>query len=171
MGGFIQLILTTSIIMLLSHFYELSWTASLFLGLMTALSSTAVVLKILQERSEVTSNYGRTVVGILIFQDIILIPLMLFTPLLSVASADVTGQFGWLLVKALFIITFVYVANKWLVPWLMHAIALTRNQELFFMSVLLICLSVALLTNQHLATLVLFYHKFATPPNHSFYLQ
>lgn len=148
LGGFMQLALTTSFIMLVAHWYELNWTASLFIGFMTALSSTAVVLKILQERSELSSNYGRTVVGILIFQDIIIIPLMLFTPLLGDAPADVSGQFIWLLIKAVVIIAFVYSANKWLVPWLLHVIALTRNQELFFMSVLLICLAVAMLTHE-----------------------
>lgn len=148
LGGMLQLICTTSFIMLLAHGYDLSWKASMFIGFMTALSSTAVVLKILQERSELTSNYGRTVVGILIFQDIILIPLMLFTPLLGKGPVDVTGQVGWLLVKAVFIIIFVYSSNKWFVPRLMHVIARTRNQELFFMTVLLICLSVAMLTNE-----------------------
>lgn len=52
--------------MVVARMYKLSWEASWFVGFLTALSSTALVLKILQERGELTSNYGRTVVGILI---------------------------------------------------------------------------------------------------------
>ena len=79
LGGFLQLSLTTLVTTFLIHSYDLNWKSSLFIGFLTALSSTAVVLKILQDRSEITSNYGRTVLGILIFQDVILVPLMLFT--------------------------------------------------------------------------------------------
>ena len=53
----------------------MSWQGGIFIGFLAALSSSALVLKLLQERSELTSNYGRTVLGILIFQDLLLIPL------------------------------------------------------------------------------------------------
>ncbi len=148
LGGFLQLTFTTLMTMVMAHYYNLHWLPSLFIGLMTALSSTAVVLKILQERSEITSNYGRTVVGILIFQDIILVPLMLFAPLLSNGPIDMSENLLQLGLKTLVVITFVYVGNRWLMPKLLHLIAMTKNQELFLMSVLLICLSVALLTSE-----------------------
>ena len=79
-GGFLQLILTAFISMLLARLYHMEWTSAIFVGFLTSLSSTAVVLKLLQERSELTTTYGRTIVGILIFQDIILIPMLLFYP-------------------------------------------------------------------------------------------
>ncbi|MEI6275921.1 MAG: cation:proton antiporter [Prolixibacteraceae bacterium] len=148
LGGFLQLTLTTLVTTILTHAYDLNWKASIFIGFLTALSSTAVVLKILQDRSEITSNYGRTVLGILIFQDVILVPLMLFTPFLSGGPIDYQGQLLLLALKSLIIIGCVYVGNRWLMPRLLHQIALTRNQELFMMIVLLICLSVALLTYQ-----------------------
>ncbi len=146
-GGFVQLVFTTLAIMLLARQYEASLNESFFIGLITALSSTAVVLKILQDRSELTSNYGRTVLGILIFQDIILIPLLLITPLLAGKATGQATQLIFLLLKAAIIIILVYAGNRWLMPWLLHLIALTKNQELFLMSVLLICLSIALLTS------------------------
>ena len=146
LGGFLQLSLTTLVTTFLAHAYDLNWKASLFIGFLTALSSTAVVLKILQDRSEVTSNYGRTVLGILIFQDIVLVPLMLFTPFLGGGEIDYSGQLFLLVLKTIFVISFVYVGNRWLMSKLLHKIALTRNQELFMMIILLICLSVALLT-------------------------
>lgn len=148
LGGFLQLTLTTLVTTFLAHAYDLNWKASIFIGFLTALSSTAVVLKILQDRSEITSNYGRTVLGILIFQDVVLVPLMLFTPFLGGAEIDYSGQLALLAFKSIFIIGFLYVGNRWLMPKLLHKIAMTRNQELFMMIVLLICLSVALLTYQ-----------------------
>ncbi len=147
LGGFLQLTFTTLAIMLLARQYDAPLNESFFIGLITALSSTAVVLKILQDRSELTSNYGRTVLGILIFQDIILIPLLLITPFLAGKETGQSTQLIFLLVKAAIIIVAVYAGNRWLMPWLLHLIALTKNQELFLMSILLICLSVALLTS------------------------
>jgi CPA2 family monovalent cation:H+ antiporter-2 len=146
-GGFIQLILTATVTMVVSRIYGLDWKASVFIGFITSLSSTAVVLKILQERSELSSNYGRTVLGILIFQDLIIVPFLLFTPLLGGGEINIGSELLILLLKTIGIIGFVYVGNKWLMPKLLHLIALTKNQELFLMCVLLICLSVALLTS------------------------
>ncbi len=147
-GGLLQLSATTFVTMFIVRFFDIAWPTALFIGFITALSSTAVVLKILQERSEITSNYGRTVLGILIFQDIILVPLLLFVPLFANGSQEIASQGFWLILKSLMIIGLVYVGNKWLMPKILHFIALTKNQELFFMSILLICLAVALLTSE-----------------------
>lgn len=148
LGGFIQLSLTALVTMVLARTYNMEWKGALFIGFLTALSSTAVVLKILQDRSEVTSNYGRTVVGILIFQDIVLVPLLLFTPFLNGETANIGSDLLGLAVKTVFIVGFVYAGNKWFMPKILHWIAMTKNQELFLMSILLICLSVALLTSE-----------------------
>lgn len=146
-GGLIQVMFTAGVFYLASGLYGMDWKASLFMGFIAALSSSALVLKLLQERSELTSNYGRTVVGILIFQDLMLVPLLLFTNLAGSETANLTREILVLVVKAVLIIGLVYVANKWLLPRLLHLIALTKNQELFLITIILICLSVALLTS------------------------
>lgn len=148
LGGFMQLLLTATMAMLAARVFHFEWTESLFVGFLTALSSTAVVMKLLQERSELTTHYGKTIVGILIFQDIILIPLLLFTPMLGGATADVGHDLLILMLKTSGIMFFIWVGTKWLMPWLLHLIAMTRSQELFLMSLLLICLAVAMLTHQ-----------------------
>jgi CPA2 family monovalent cation:H+ antiporter-2 len=148
LGGFLQLVFTVVVTLFIARGYDIDWRGALFIGFLTALSSTAVVLKILQERTELTSNYGRTVLGILIFQDLLLVPLLLFTPMLGGQVTDQGHQLVILVLKALFIIGFIYVGNRWLMPKLLHTIASTRNQELFMMCILLICLSVALLTSE-----------------------
>src|SRR3989304_6426438 len=75
-GGLLQVSITAGAFYIASYFYGMSWQGGLFMGFLAALSSSALVLKLLQERSELTSNYGRTLLGILIFQDLILVPLL-----------------------------------------------------------------------------------------------
>ena len=148
LGGFMQLLLTAGVTMFTARVFHFEWTESIFVGFLTALSSTAVVLKLLQERSELTTHYGKTVVGILIFQDIILIPLLLFTPMLGGATADVGHDLLILMLKTAGILIFIWAGTKWLMPKVLHLIAMTRSHELFLMSLLLICLAVAMLTHE-----------------------
>jgi CPA2 family monovalent cation:H+ antiporter-2 len=145
-GGFLQVFVTAGIFYLASMAYNLDWKAGLFIGFLAALSSSALVLKLLQERSELTSNYGRTILGILIFQDLLLVPLLLFSSILSDNNMDVGRELFLLTIKAVFIILLVYAGNKWILPRILYLIAKTKNQELFMMSIFLICFSIALLT-------------------------
>lgn len=147
-GGLLQVSVTAGAFYLASKLYGLSWQTGLFIGFLAALSSSALVLKLLQERSELTSNYGRTVLGILIFQDLLLVPLLLVTNLLGNETVDISGELLILLLKTIFIIALVYAGNKWLLPKLLHQIAMAKNQELFTMSIFLICLAIALLTSK-----------------------
>lgn len=148
LGGLLQVSITAGIFYIISHFYNLSWQTSLFIGFLVALSSSALVLKLLQERSELSSNYGRTVLGVLIFQDLLLVPLLLFANLLGKNDVNLVKELLVLALKAVFIIGFVYAGNKWLLPKLLHVIAMTKNQELFMMSIFLICLAIAMLTSK-----------------------
>ncbi len=145
-GGILQVFLTAGAFYLMSTFYGIDLHGGIFIGFLAALSSSAIVLKLLQERSELTSNYGRTVLGILIFQDLLLVPLLLFTDLLGNSSLNLGAELMLLILKAVLIIGLVYVGNKWLLPWLLNLIAMAKNQELFMMSIFLICLAIALLT-------------------------
>jgi len=146
-GGLLQVTLTASAFLLASRFYGMTWKTGLFIGFLAALSSSALVLKLLQERSELTSNYGRTVLGILIFQDLLLVPLLLFSNILADNSLNVPRELLMLTLKVILIIGLVYAGNKWLLPKLLYLIARTKNQELFMMSIFLICFAIALLTS------------------------
>jgi len=148
LGGLLQVSITAGAFFIASFFYGMDWKGGLFIGFLAALSSSAIVLKQLQERSELTSNYGRTVLGILIFQDLLLVPLLLFTNLLADNTLDISKELMILTLKVIFIIGLVYAGNKWLLPKLLHIIAMARNQELFMMSIFLICFSIALLTSK-----------------------
>lgn len=146
LGGLMQFALTAGAVFFITRFYGLGLQLGLFIGFLTALSSTAIVLKVLQERSEITSNYGRTVLGILIFQDIMLVPLILVTNIMSGDVENVGQEVLLLVVKAIGIIAFIIVGSRWLVPGLLRFVVNRKNQELFLMTIFLICLSVAMLT-------------------------
>lgn len=148
LGGFIQVLVTASAFIIISHFYGLTWRGAVFIGFLAALSSSALVLKLLQERSELTSNFGRTVLGILIFQDLLLAPLLLFSDILANTDLNITRELIVLSIKVVIIVAFVYAGNKWVFPRLLSLIALTKNQELFMMSIFLICFAIALLTSR-----------------------
>jgi CPA2 family monovalent cation:H+ antiporter-2 len=148
LGGFIQVTITAGAFLIVSRLYGMNLRSGLFISFLAALSSSAIVLKLLQDRSEITSNYGRTVLGILIFQDLLLIPLLLMVNIVTDNSLNIPKEILILGGKAAFIIGLVYVGNKWLLPKLLHLIAMTRNQELFIMSVFLICFAIALLTSK-----------------------
>jgi len=147
-GGFVQVTATAGVFFFISYLLGMKWQSGIYIGFLAALSSSALVLKILQERSELTSNYGRTVLGILIYQDLLLAPLLLFGNLLTGNSVDIQVELLTLTAKVVFIVGLVYAGNKWILPKLLHLIALTKNQELFMMSIFLICFAIALLTSK-----------------------
>ncbi|MBW2688361.1 MAG: cation:proton antiporter [Deltaproteobacteria bacterium] len=147
MGGSLQVFLTFLATFFIASQLGMPSGVAIFIGFLVALSSTAIVLKLIQDRAEVDSPHGRTTLGILIFQDIIIVPMLLITPLLAGVTEDVGATVLILLAKGIGIILLVMVSTKWLVPQLLYQIARTRNQEVFLLSIVVICLGVAWLTS------------------------
>ncbi|MGH7710537.1 MAG: cation:proton antiporter, partial [Gemmatimonadaceae bacterium] len=115
-------------------------------GILVALSSTAIVLKLYQERGELDATHGRVVVAILLFQDLCVVPLMLLLPLLAGDGAGAGTTLTRTLTSAVVVSVLVGV-GRWGVPWLLARVASTRVQELFTLSVVAIGLSAAYLTS------------------------
>ena len=147
MGGSLQVFLTFLATFFIAKQFGMASGVAIFIGFLVALSSTAIVLKLIQDRAEVDSPHGRTTLGILIFQDIIIVPMLLVTPLLAGVTENVGATLLVLLAKGIGIILLVMVSTKWLVPQLLYQIARTRNQEVFLLSIVVICLGVAWLTS------------------------
>ena len=148
MGGSLQVLLTFLATFFITMRFGQTFGEAVFIGFLVALSSTAIVLKLFQERAEVDSLHGRTTLGILIFQDIIIVPMILVTPLLAGVTGNFTESAFVLLGKGVGIILLVVVSTKWIIPQLLYQIARTRNQEIFLLSVVVICLSAAWLTSK-----------------------
>lgn len=144
-GGGVQVFLTIALSAVAAYFATGHTNKSLFFGFLIALSSTAIVLKILSEKGETDSPHGRLMVGVLIFQDLCVVPLMLLVPVLSgdvIDVAEVLLKMG----KAAMIIAAVLLSARWIVPGLLHQVVHTRSRELFLTTIILLCLGIALLT-------------------------
>ena len=147
-GGPLQVGLTFLATFFISRYFDLSITRSIFMGFLVALSSTAIVLKLIQGKSEMDSPHGRGTLGILIFQDIIVVPMILITPILAGAPAKLDESLLILLAKGIGIILLVIISAKWIVPKLLYQIIRTRDNELFILSLVVICFSIAWLTSK-----------------------
>jgi len=153
LGGSLQMLMTFLATFLAAWALGLSLTESTFVGFLVCLSSTAIVMKVLQERGEVETPHGQTTLGILIFQDLMVVPMMLATPLLSGQSQNLAQGVLIFIAEGAGMILLVFIGSKYLVPWILFKIAQTRIRELFLLSVVLICILIAWLT--HLAGLSL----------------
>jgi CPA2 family monovalent cation:H+ antiporter-2 len=142
-GGGIQVALTAAGGFALFTAFGTAPGTAWFAGLFAALSSTAMVLKLLQDRGEIYSPHGRASVGILLFQDLAVVPIMLLVP--ALAGAGIGASLGKQALTALAVLALVAGAAR-TVPWLLYQVVRTRNREVFALSVVVICLAVAGLT-------------------------
>ncbi len=147
-GGLIQVGLTVIVSGATYYLLGRQWNEALFVGFLFSLSSTAIVLTIFQERNEISSPHGKNALGILIFQDIIVVPMMLVTPIIGGATTDVTASIIELVLKSAAVIVITILSARFLVPRLMHAIAKTQSKELFLLTTITICFAVAFLTSE-----------------------
>jgi len=147
-GGAIQVFLTFLMTTALSLLFGKAFGPSVFFGFLLALSSTAIVLRLLDEKSETESPHGKLIIGILIFQDIVAIPMMLVTPLLSGETFALSGDLLLRIAGGFCLLLLILVTAHRVVPKLLYHVAKTRSRELFILSVLTLCFAVALLTSK-----------------------
>lgn len=148
LGGTLQVGLTAGAVWILADAFGLTSKTALFAGFLLALSSTAIVLKTLQERAEIDSPHGRTVLSILIFQDIIIVPMIILTPMLAEGADAATGSLPGLLGRGLIIVVLAYVLARWWVPKALYLVTRTQSREMFILAVAVIGIAVAWLTSQ-----------------------
>lgn len=146
-GGFLQVGLTVGAGYLIGLLDGRPIGESIFLGFLLSLSSTAIVLRVLEEKLESDSPHGRVILGMMIFQDMVAIPMMLILPLLGGQEIDLNMNLAYDIGKGLLVLTAVLFSALKLVPYLLYQIAKTRSRELFLLSVLTICSAVAWATS------------------------
>jgi CPA2 family monovalent cation:H+ antiporter-2 len=145
-GGAAQVGLTTAVVAWLAVLLGVPTAKAVFLGFLVALSSTAIVLKGLAERGETDAPHGRLTVGVLLFQDLAVVPMMLVTPFLAGGGLEGPGVARLLLVSAAVIGATLLLALK-AVPRVLHVVAETRRRDLFVLGVVLIVAGMAWLTS------------------------
>ncbi|MDF3036613.1 MAG: potassium transporter [Paucimonas sp.] len=154
--GMAQVLLTIASAMLLGwaasallpQFFDISWTASFALGGAFAMSSTAIVSKLLTERLELETEHGRRVIGILLFQDLAVVPLLILVPALAKPGTDLVATLSWATLKAIFVLVLLLWSGHRLIRGWFGIVAKRRSQELFMLNLLLVTLGAAWITER-----------------------
>lgn len=145
-GGTLQVGLTTAVAGGVAWLLGASAREGVFWGYLAALSSTAIVLRVLADRGETHAPHGRFVIGVLLFQDLAIVPMMLTLPLLAGEGASVADLVG-VLAKAAGVVIAVVAAARIVVPALLARAARARSRDVFVLTVLLAAASVAWATS------------------------
>ena len=116
---------------------------ALFLGMTASLSSTAVVLRLLQQSAEVEAPHGRLSLAMLVYQDLMIVPMMLLVPVLAGDGGGLLPALGGFVARASAILILVVVLARFIVPQLLARVVHTRNRDLFLLTVVAVCLAIA----------------------------
>ena len=152
--GLLQVIVTMMVVTagtlmlayLLPKFWQVSWQTALALSGVVAMSSTAIVVKLITERLELESEHGKRVVGVLIFQDLAVVPLLVLIPALAAREEGLFVALGWASLKAAVLITFLLLGGRHVMRWLLTLVVKQKSEELFVLNLLLVTLGLAWLT-------------------------
>ena len=142
LGGGVQVALTVALVTGVLTLLGVGVGPAVFTGFLVALSSTAIVLKVLSERAETGTPVGQVSLAMLLFQDLAIVVMAVLVPVLA-GQGGSAGGVAWALVKAALVVAAVLVGARRVVPLLLERIAATRRTELFLLAVTAICLGTA----------------------------
>ncbi len=144
--GLAQVGITTLAAMVAMHFVGYGWPAGFALGGMLAMSSTAIVSKMLAERMELATPHGRDVMGILLFQDLAVVAFLIVIPSLGKGGGELMGEVGIAALKAAAVLAVILFAGQAPMRAWFHIVARQKSSELFMLNLLLVTLGLAALT-------------------------
>ncbi|MBP6188232.1 MAG: cation:proton antiporter [Azonexus sp.] len=144
--GMLQVLVSMILISGLIMFFGVSWQLGIALGGVFAMSSTAVLTKLLVERQQLDSAHGREIMGVLLFQDLAVVPLLVIIPSLTQPPEKLAMLLGVALVKAVIVLAVILVFGQKLMRKWFHFVARAKSSEVFVLNVLLITLSLATIT-------------------------
>jgi CPA2 family monovalent cation:H+ antiporter-2 len=144
--GFLQVFVTLTAVTAIATGFGLNWQAGVALGGVLAMSSTAVLTKLLSERLELDAKHGREVMGVLLFQDLAVVPLLILIPSFTRSPEQMALMMGIALLKAVLVLSLVLFFGQRLMRGWFYIVARSKSAELFMLNVLLITLGLAYLT-------------------------
>jgi CPA2 family monovalent cation:H+ antiporter-2 len=152
--GLLQVVLTMALILagalllgyLAPRLWNLSWQGALALAGAAAMSSTALVVKLLSERLELDSEHGHRVMGVLLFQDLAVVPLLVLIPALGSPAEQLLGALALAMVKAAVLVGLLLTGGQRVMRWWLTLVARRKSEELFVLNLLLVTLALAWLT-------------------------
>ncbi|MFS4418587.1 cation:proton antiporter [Maribacter sp. 2307ULW6-5] len=148
-GGSAQVLFTIALTaVLIWLMMRPSWQESVFWGFLYALSSTAIVIKTLQDDNKIATPHGKFILAVLLFQDIIIVPLMLLTPILAGAGEDPLMALVWLLGKLVLMGGIAYLLARFIIPYFLKTVMQIQSQEVFLIATVFIVTGIALLTEE-----------------------
>jgi CPA2 family monovalent cation:H+ antiporter-2 len=146
--GLAQVALTLLAVLAAAALADISWRGALAVGGALAMSSTAIVVRLLAERGQLETPHGRDIVGVLLFQDLAVVPLLIIIPGIAGDSGEIMRDLGLALVKAaVILVVLLFLGHRLMRGWF-HIVARRRSHELFILNVLLITLGLAWLTER-----------------------
>ncbi|MDP1996420.1 MAG: monovalent cation:proton antiporter-2 (CPA2) family protein [Gallionella sp.] len=145
LGG-AQVVATMLLVMAVTALLGLDWRVGLALGGVLAMSSTAIVSKMLVERAELNLPYGQQMMGVLLFQDIAVVPLLIIIPALATSAEDLPATLGFATLKAVAVLLVLLLFGQRIMRSWFHVVARQKSSELFMLNVLLITLGLAYFT-------------------------
>ena len=131
----------------LGSVWDIGWQTALALAGTLAMSSTAIVVKLMAERAELESEHGRQIMGILLFQDLAVVPLLVLIPALGSSPDELLKSLGLAMVKATVLVALLLTGGQRLMRWWLTLVARRKSDELFMLNLLLITLGLAWLTD------------------------
>jgi CPA2 family monovalent cation:H+ antiporter-2 len=141
--GATQVLGTILFVMVLGRLFGLGWAASFALGGTLAMSSTAILSKLLADRMELDSRHGREIIGVLLFQDLAVVPLLILLPALGQPAEDLLFTLGVASLKAVALLSLVLGFGQRWMRWWFTLVARRKSSELFMLNVLLMTLGLA----------------------------
>jgi len=144
--GALQVVVTGALISAVVYFvFGVEPKSAILIGPALALSSTAFVLQLINERKMLTSNYGRTSLAVLLFQDLAVVPLLVLASLLTVSDLTVERDVGLALLEGLVILALIILGGRYLLQPVLHRLARLGSPEIFTASAVLLVLGTAVL--------------------------
>jgi CPA2 family monovalent cation:H+ antiporter-2 len=142
-GGSVQILLTIALGLPVGRALGLDGGEAIYLGALMALSSTMVALKLLESRGELDTLHGRVAVGLLIVQDVAVVPMMVLLPAAAGAEGEGMAALGEAAGKAVLLLAAAYVLGARLVPWFLFRVASTNSRELFVLAIVALAVGFA----------------------------
>lgn len=144
--GGLQILLTFIVGMFIGLAMQLSLSQSIFIGFILAHSSSALVLKILKDRSDEDSPQGRISIGVILFQDVMVVPMMLLIPFLAGSSGPDAWTIIWKLFKSILIIVVILVAARYIIPFILERLVNMNMRDVLVITSVVITMGIAWIT-------------------------
>ena len=144
--GTLQVVLSTLLFMLITHFFfDVALKSSIVIGMGLSLSSTAIVIKILNEKGEIHSGYGRVTLGVLLFQDLAVIPMLLMISIFTSENASVSELLTQTIISATIVFVIIFIVGKFFIERFFDFVVNSDSEEIFLASVFLIVIAASVL--------------------------